>query len=116
MTSKHRNLTTLQHALFLQILVPIHQDIHWCLAVINIRDKKLEYLDSLQGGDNTVLKVLVSLLSLAHTTSYRRFIFLFEASSYPKLFEIYLSYFPLRNPSYQIVANWSNFSEGLFSA
>ncbi|BBN11792.1 sentrin-specific protease 1 [Marchantia polymorpha subsp. ruderalis] len=41
-----------------KILVPIHQDIHWCLAVINIRDKKLEYLDSLQGGDNTVLKVL----------------------------------------------------------
>ncbi|KAL2620875.1 hypothetical protein R1flu_001080 [Riccia fluitans] len=41
-----------------KILVPIHQDIHWCLAVINIRDKKFEYLDSLGGVDNAVLKVL----------------------------------------------------------
>ncbi|CAM6088342.1 unnamed protein product [Calypogeia fissa] len=41
-----------------KILVPIHQDIHWCLAVINIRDKRLEYLDSLKGGDRSVLDVL----------------------------------------------------------
>jgi hypothetical protein len=44
----------------LQILVPIHQDVHWCLAVINIRDKRIEYLDSLKGVDDTVLQVLVS--------------------------------------------------------
>jgi hypothetical protein len=44
----------------LQILVPIHQDVHWCLAVINIRDKRIEYLDSLKGADDTVLQVLVS--------------------------------------------------------
>ena len=43
-----------------QILVPIHQDIHWCLAVINIRDKRFEYLDSLKGQDKNVLQVLVS--------------------------------------------------------
>ncbi|KAL3690661.1 hypothetical protein R1sor_004312 [Riccia sorocarpa] len=41
-----------------KILVPIHQDIHWCLAIINIRDKKLQYLDSLGGVDSAVLKVL----------------------------------------------------------
>lgn len=81
-TSKHGNLITLQHVLFLQILVLIHEEFQWCLAVINIRNKELEYLDFLQGGDNTILKVLVSLLSLAHTTSYRYFIFLFKASSY----------------------------------
>jgi sentrin-specific protease 1 len=43
-----------------KILVPIHQDVHWCLAVINIRDKRIEYLDSLKGADDTVLQVLVS--------------------------------------------------------
>lgn len=42
-----------------QILVPIHQDIHWCLAVINIREKRFEYLDSLKGQDKNVLQVLV---------------------------------------------------------
>lgn len=45
-----------------KILVPIHQDIHWCLAVINIRDQKFEYLDSLKGRDETVLKVLAKYL------------------------------------------------------
>lgn len=41
-----------------KILVPVHQDIHWCLAVINVRDRKVEYLDSLKGSDANVLKVL----------------------------------------------------------
>ncbi|KAJ7565484.1 hypothetical protein O6H91_02G062900 [Diphasiastrum complanatum] len=41
-----------------KILVPIHKDIHWCLAVINIRDRKFEYLDSLKGTDDKVLQVL----------------------------------------------------------
>ncbi|ERN02234.1 ubiquitin-like-specific protease ESD4 [Amborella trichopoda] len=41
-----------------KIFVPIHKEIHWCLAVINIKDKKLQYLDSLRGLDSEVLKVL----------------------------------------------------------
>lgn len=45
-----------------KILVPIHQDIHWCLAVINLRDQKFEYLDSLKGRDENVLKVLAKYL------------------------------------------------------
>ena len=32
-----------------QIFVPIHKKIHWCLAVINNKDKKFQYLDSLRG-------------------------------------------------------------------
>ena len=43
-----------------QIFVPIHQDIHWCLAVINVHEKKIQYLDSLGGHDENVLHVLVS--------------------------------------------------------
>lgn len=41
-----------------KIFVPIHQEIHWCLAVINKRDAKFQYLDSLKGMDSRVLKVL----------------------------------------------------------
>ncbi|XP_077240707.1 ubiquitin-like-specific protease ESD4 [Tasmannia lanceolata] len=41
-----------------KIFVPIHKEIHWCLAVINIKDEKFQYLDSLGGKDTQVLKVL----------------------------------------------------------
>ncbi|KAL5983760.1 hypothetical protein ACLOJK_017851 [Asimina triloba] len=41
-----------------KIFVPIHRDIHWCLAVIDIKAEKFQYLDSLKGKDNNVLKVL----------------------------------------------------------
>ncbi|KZV25607.1 hypothetical protein F511_33991 [Dorcoceras hygrometricum] len=41
-----------------KIFVPIHQEIHWCLAVINKKDEKFQYLDSLKGVDSQVLNVL----------------------------------------------------------
>ncbi|KAJ4750020.1 Sentrin-specific protease [Rhynchospora pubera] len=41
-----------------KIFVPIHKEVHWCLAVINVRDKKLQYLDSLGGMDTIVLRTL----------------------------------------------------------
>ncbi|KAJ4956117.1 hypothetical protein NE237_012900 [Protea cynaroides] len=41
-----------------KIFVPIHQEIHWCLAVINKKDEKFQYLDSLKGRDSQVLKIL----------------------------------------------------------
>ncbi|KAG7996032.1 hypothetical protein I3843_01G139200 [Carya illinoinensis] len=41
-----------------KIFVPIHREIHWCLAVINRKDEKFQYLDSLRGMDTQVLKVL----------------------------------------------------------
>ncbi|KAI4378929.1 hypothetical protein MLD38_016346 [Melastoma candidum] len=41
-----------------KIFVPIHKEIHWCLAVINKTDQKFQYLDSLGGRDGQVLKVL----------------------------------------------------------
>lgn len=47
----------------MQIFVPIHKDMHWCLAVINIKDEKFQYLDSLGGMDVQVLKVLVCLVN-----------------------------------------------------
>lgn len=41
-----------------KIFVPIHKDIHWCLAVINVREKRIQYLDSLKGHDGNALQVL----------------------------------------------------------
>ncbi|XP_015059351.1 ubiquitin-like-specific protease ESD4 [Solanum pennellii] len=43
-----------------KIFVPIHKEIHWCLAVINKKDQKFQYLDSLRGKDRNVLKVLAT--------------------------------------------------------
>ncbi|PHU30681.1 putative ubiquitin-like-specific protease 1B [Capsicum chinense] len=41
-----------------KIFVPVHKQVHWCLAVINKKDEKFQYLDSLGGRDHQVLKVL----------------------------------------------------------
>lgn len=45
-----------------KIFIPIHKDIHWCLAIINVRDKKFQYLDSLKGRDRNALQVLAKYL------------------------------------------------------
>ncbi|KAL3812889.1 hypothetical protein ACJIZ3_014157 [Penstemon smallii] len=42
-----------------KIFVPIHQQIHWCLAIINKKEEKFQYLDSLRGVDSQVLDKLV---------------------------------------------------------
>ncbi|XP_047336251.1 ubiquitin-like-specific protease ESD4 [Impatiens glandulifera] len=41
-----------------KIFVPVHKEIHWCLAVINKKDQKFQYIDSLGGTDSQVLKKL----------------------------------------------------------
>lgn len=41
-----------------KIFIPIHKEIHWCLAVINKKDEKFQYLDSLGGRDKQVMTVL----------------------------------------------------------
>ncbi|KAL6548254.1 hypothetical protein OROGR_008675 [Orobanche gracilis] len=41
-----------------KIFVPIHKEIHWCLAIINNKEEKFQYLDSLRGFDYQVLNVL----------------------------------------------------------
>ncbi|KAL6626213.1 hypothetical protein ACP70R_029939 [Stipagrostis hirtigluma subsp. patula] len=45
-----------------KIFVPIHKEVHWCLAVINIKDKKFQYLDSLGSMDMKVLRILARYL------------------------------------------------------
>ncbi|CAI9118818.1 OLC1v1020441C2 [Oldenlandia corymbosa var. corymbosa] len=41
-----------------KIFVPIHKEVHWCLAVINKKETKIQYLDSLGGGDSHVMAAL----------------------------------------------------------
>jgi hypothetical protein len=44
-----------------QIFVPVHRNAHWCLAVINMKDKTLQYLESLVDWGRDVLDILVGL-------------------------------------------------------
>ncbi|CAA7057549.1 unnamed protein product [Microthlaspi erraticum] len=44
------------------IFVPVHRGVHWTLAVINNRDRKFLYLDSLNGVDPMILNALAKYL------------------------------------------------------
>nr|XP_043629453.1 putative ubiquitin-like-specific protease 1B [Erigeron canadensis] len=46
-----------------KIFVPIHKEIHWCLAVINKKEQKFQYLDSLGGADKKVLGALAKYIT-----------------------------------------------------
>ncbi|KAK4786905.1 hypothetical protein SAY86_010738 [Trapa natans] len=43
-----------------KIFMPIHQKVHWCLAIINMKEQKFQYLDSLGGRNSYVLKILAN--------------------------------------------------------
>ncbi len=51
-----------------QIFIPIHRNVHWCLAIINMKDKTFQYLDSFGGMDHAVLRILVSLADYKYIT------------------------------------------------
>ena len=38
-----------------KLVVPIHQGVHWVLAIINLRDSSLHFLDSMGGNDKGAL-------------------------------------------------------------
>ncbi|KAE8808253.1 Sentrin-specific protease 1 [Hordeum vulgare] len=41
-----------------KIFIPVHRDVHWCLAIIDMKEETFHYLDSLGGKDGTVLRIL----------------------------------------------------------
>ncbi|KAJ4764538.1 Sentrin-specific protease [Rhynchospora pubera] len=45
-----------------KIFVPVHKGNHWCLAVINVKQKSFQYLDSLGGMDGLALQSLAKYL------------------------------------------------------
>ncbi|XP_066387959.1 putative ubiquitin-like-specific protease 1B isoform X1 [Miscanthus floridulus] len=46
-----------------KIFVPVHKDVHWCLAIINMKENTFQYLDSLGGMDHNVPRVLAQYIS-----------------------------------------------------
>ncbi|EER92289.1 hypothetical protein BDA96_01G399200 [Sorghum bicolor] len=46
-----------------KIFVPVHKDVHWCLAIINMKENTFQYLDSLGGMDHNVPRVLARYIS-----------------------------------------------------
>ena len=43
----------------------MHKDVHWCLAIINMKENTFQYLDSLGGTDHNVLNMLVSICDVS---------------------------------------------------
>jgi sentrin-specific protease 1 len=39
------------------LLVPVHLGVHWCMAVVDRRQRRLAYYDSLGGENPLLLKV-----------------------------------------------------------
>merc|ERR1739838_940994 len=44
------------------IFVPVHLDVHWCLAVINLKKKGVYFYDSMGSDKTDILKTLLSYL------------------------------------------------------
>jgi sentrin-specific protease 1 len=40
-----------------KVIVPVHLGNHWCLAVINFKEKRFEYYDSMGGKNYECLEV-----------------------------------------------------------
>jgi len=48
------------------IFVPVHLDVHWCLAVINLKKKGVYFYDSMGSDKTDILKTLLNYLESEH--------------------------------------------------
>lgn len=48
------------------IAVPVHLQVHWCMAIIDFRDKSIKYYDSMGGANNKCLEALRNYLICEH--------------------------------------------------
>ena len=48
------------------ILVPVHLDVHWCLAVMNLKKKSVNFYDSMGSDKNDILNALLNYLEKEH--------------------------------------------------
>uniref|UniRef100_A0AC34R3D4 Ubiquitin-like protease family profile domain-containing protein n=1 Tax=Panagrolaimus sp. JU765 TaxID=591449 RepID=A0AC34R3D4_9BILA len=44
-------------------LVPVHLQVHWCMAVVDLQNKTIEYYDSMLGKNSVVFELLTEYLS-----------------------------------------------------
>eukprot|EP00898_Chlorokybus_atmophyticus_P007634 jgi/Chlat1/7872/Chrsp66S09177 len=66
-----------------KVIVPIHQQVHWCLAIVNMRNRKLEYYDSMGGQDRACLENLARYITeeVAHKDDAK-----LDTSDWPRVF------------------------------
>lgn len=48
------------------IIVPVHLGIHWCLSMVDFREQKINYLDSMGGRNQECLDALLQYLRDEH--------------------------------------------------
>ncbi|KAL0895198.1 hypothetical protein ABMA27_013639 [Loxostege sticticalis] len=48
------------------MVVPVHLGVHWCLSIVDFRDKKISYLDSMGGRNQACLDALLQYLRDEH--------------------------------------------------
>jgi sentrin-specific protease 1 len=49
-----------------RILLPVHLGVHWCVAEVDVRGKKIVYYDSLHGSNEVCLQLLLDWLKAEH--------------------------------------------------
>lgn len=94
---------------FPKIFVPIHKGNHWCLAIINKKDKKFQYLDSLKGVDSQVLNVLVG----SYLTEWRFYLMNFLENSYFQFLVYYYYRLMFHHEGMNYACNVTNVGEVL---
>jgi len=65
-----------------KVVVPVHMGNHWCLAVVNFREKRFEYYDSLGGSNSTCLKALRQYVKEEHKDKKKKEIDLSDWTDY----------------------------------
>merc|ERR1712059_56864 len=48
------------------LLVPVHLGMHWCLATVDLREKTINYYDSMGGNNSRCLKAIEKYLEAEH--------------------------------------------------
>ena len=61
---KFERLLIFPHIFF--FTVPVHLDVHWCLAVINLKEKSVKFYDSMGSDKPEILKVLLGYIEQEH--------------------------------------------------
>lgn len=48
------------------VAIPIHLQVHWCMAIVDFRNKSIRYYDSMGGANNKCLEALAHYLKCEH--------------------------------------------------
>lgn len=54
------------------ICIPIHLGMHWCMAIVDFRDRSIRYYDSMGASNNTCLNALRNYLEFEHMDKKQR--------------------------------------------